>query len=210
MTITSLLPDLIALAIVAVFCVLGGKRGMFRTFSGLLSVLVSVAGALFIANYGAQLIAEYFLPFLLPVVEEWLAGIVTESASGSEIDLGVLGLVPGVRQLMENVSAALVETIAPAVAEEVAGAVAWVALFIIGFIVCNLVCKLILLLLDMIDHLPGLHFLNHLIGAVLGALKGFLLVLLAAKVLVWFDVLPEDVMAATALLKWMVDWGSVH
>lgn len=210
MTITSLLPDLIALAVVVIFCVLGGKKGMFRTFSGLLSILISVVGSLFIANYGAQLIAEYFVPVILPRVEVWLADIVAEKAAGSEIDLGVLGLIPGIGQLVENVSDALVETIAPAVAEEVAGALAWVALFVIGFIVCNLVCRLILLLLDMIDHLPGLHFLNHLIGAILGALKGFLLVLVAVKVLLWFGVLPEDMVASTTLLQWLAQVGSVH
>ena len=210
MTITSMLPDLIALAVVVVFCVLGGKKGMFRTFSGLLSILVSVFGAMLIANYGAQLIAEYFVPVILPRVEVWLAAIVETKAAGSELDLGVLGLIPGVQTLVDSVSTAVVHTIAPAVAEEVAAALAWVALFVIGFIICKLVCKLILLLLDMIDHLPGLHFLNHLIGAVLGALKGFLLVLLAVKVLLWFGILPEDMVAQTTLLKWLAEMGSVH
>lgn len=210
MTITALLPDLIAAAVLILFCVLGAKKGMFRTFSGLLSILISLFGAMLLANYGAQLISDFLVPGLQPMVEEKLAEILADSAANGELDLGVLGLIPGVQSLVESTAGALAETLAPAVAKEVAYALAWVVLFVVGFVACKLLCKLVLLLLDMVDQLPGLHFLNHLIGAVLGLLKGFLLLVLVVAVLLWLDVLPEHLVEQTVLLNWLARVGPVY
>lgn len=209
--LASLIPDLIVGALLILFCFFGGKKGMFRSFSGLLTILIAIFGAMLVADHGAQLISDYFVPGLLPVVEEKLAEILAESAaSGGEGSLGVLGLIPGVQSLIDGATGALAESLAPAVAKEVASALAWLVLFVIGFVVFKLVCKLVLMLLDLIDQIPGLHLLNHLIGALLGLLKGFLLLILVISVLIWFQVLPVTLVEETLLLEWLAKLGPVY
>ncbi len=63
--------------------------------------------------------------------------------------------------------------------------------FAVGQIVCTLIAFFVIVavvrllgkLLDLIFQLPGLHFLNRLLGGVVGAAKGFLLVLVLCALL---------------------------
>lgn len=207
----SLVPDLIVGAILIIFGFIGAKRGMFRTFSGLLTILIAVFGAMFVADHASELVSDYIAPLFEPMVEKKLADILAESAlSGETGSLGILGLIPGVEKLVEGAAGALAENLAPAVAREVAHALAWVVFFVVGFVVFKLLCKLVLLLLDAIDQIPGLHFLNHLIGALLGLLQGFLLLLLAVWLLTRFGVLPEDLVEETVLLRWLTGLAPVY
>ena len=204
MEFISLMGDVIALAVIVLFAVLGWRKGMFKTMSGLLSVLVGIFVAKVIADYGSALIAEHLVPLFLPMVEEKLTAILTESAVGSDdAALGILALIPGVQDVMEGAAGAMAESLAPAIAREVAAAAAWIVLFVVGFVVAKLLCMLVMMLLNLIDNLPGLHFLNHAIGLVLGALKGFLLLLLILWAASWFDLLPEG-LENTYLVRWLM------
>ena len=118
LTILQLFPDLICVAIVLLFLIFGYHRGMFRTLSGLMTWLVSLFGAKLIADWGAPRLADLLLPRVQPYVTQRLAQAIAEgasSASGGEGlgDLGMLGLVPGVQDLLEGVTETLAETIAP-------------------------------------------------------------------------------------------------
>ena len=86
----------------------------------------------------------------------------------------------------------------------------WLLLFAAGFIVFKLVCRLLIWLLDLLDEVPGLHFLNHLGGAVLGALKGGLLIAVVVSILLWCDVLPRSMVDAALLLRWLASLGPVY
>lgn len=207
--ITSFLPDAVAVLAWLIFIIVGGRKGMFRTFSGLFSLVVSLFGAMLVANYGAVLIADHFVPILLPGVEAHLADVLAQSGGGS-VDLGVFALIPGVKELVEHASQSVLTSVAPAVAKEVATALAWLILFVLAFIVCRLVCKLISLLLDLIDHLPGLHFVNHFVGALLGAAQGFLVLLLLGSLLLWLGVLPKELVEKTVMLHWLLAMGPVY
>ena len=156
LTILQLFPDLICVAIVLLFLIFGYHRGMFRTLSGLMTWLVSLFGAKLIADWGAPWLADLLLPRVQPYVTQRLAQAIAEgasSASGGEGlgDLGVLGLVPGVQDLLEGVTETRAETIAPAVAQQVAQAIGWLILFVLGFLALKLLCRLAVLLLDLVD-----------------------------------------------------------
>lgn len=206
MEILNLTADIIAVAVVVVFAVLGWKKGMFKTMSGFMSVLVGIFVAKVVADYGATLIADYLVPVFLPVVEEKLGAILAESAlSGEEATLGILGLIPGVQEVVENAAGILAQSLAPAIALEVASAVAWVVLFVVGFLASKLLVMLVMAILNLIDNIPGLHFLNHAVGLILGALKGFLLVLLIVWVATWFNWLPQQLVEDSYVVSWLVD-----
>ena len=211
MTILQLFPDLICIAILLLFLILGYIRGMFRTLSGLLTWLVSLFGAKLIADRGAPLMVDLLVPKVQPYVTQRLDVILSETASSSSGDgLGVLGLIPGVQDLLNGTADTLAETLAPAVAREVAQLLGWLILFVLGFIVLKLLCRLATFLLDQLDRVPGLHLLNHLGGALLGVVKGLLVLLLAIFVMNWFDVLPRPLVEGTVLLRWIAGIGGIY
>lgn len=212
MTILQLFPDLICIAILLLFLILGYSRGMFRTLSGLLTWLVSLFGAKLIADRGAPLMVDWLVPKVQPYVTQRLGQILAESAdsTASGDGLGVLGLIPGVQDLLNGTADTLAETLAPAVAREVAQLLGWLILFVVGFLVLKLLCRLVVFLLDQLDQVPGLHLLNHLGGALLGVLKGLLVLVLAVLILNWFDVLPRPLVEDTVLLRWIAGIGGIY
>ncbi len=213
MTVLQLFPDLICVAVILMFLIFGYSRGMFRTLSGVMTWLVSLFGAKFIAGWGAPLTVDLLLPGVEPYVQRRLAEAMAESvssSSGGGGDLGVLGLIPGVQDLLEGATEALAGSIAPAIAREVAQAIGWVILFVVGFLALKLVCRLAVLLLDLLDRIPGLHLLNHLGGALLGGLKGLILLCLAVWVLLLFGLLPLGLVDGTVLLRWMAELSGIY
>ena len=213
MTLQQLLPDLLCAAILLLFLVVGAIRGMFRTLSGLLTWLVSLWGAKVAADRLAPLLVDWLTPKLLPSVTEKLtqamSGAVADTAASDSLG-GLLGLIPGVQNLLNQAGGSLVEALAPAIAREAALAVGWLIVFVVGFIVLKLVCRLLVWLLDLLDEVPGLHLLNHLGGALLGTLKGGLLIVLVLSILLWCNVLPRNLIDATILLRWLAALGPAY
>ena len=209
MTLQQLLPDLLCAAILLLFLVVGAIRGMLRTLSGLLTWLLSLWGAKLIADRCAPLLVDWLTPKLLPTVSEKLAQAMNDGASSDSLS-GLLGMIPGVQSLLGQAGDSLAAALAPAVARQVALVVGWLLLFAAGFIVFKLVCRLLIWLLDLLDEVPGLHFLHHLGGAVLGALKGGLLIAVVVSILLWCDVLPRSMVDAALLLRWLASLGPVY
>ena len=209
MTLQQLLPDLLCATILRLFLVVGAIRGMFRTLSGLLTWLLSLWGAKLIADRCAPLLVDWLTPKLLPTVSEKLAQAMSDGAASDSLS-GLLGVIPGVQSLLGQAGDSLAAALAPAVARQVALAVGWLLLFAAGFIVFKLVCRLLIWLLDLLDEVPGLHFLNHLGGAALGVLKGGLLIAVVVSILLWCDVLPRSMVDTTLLLRWLASLGPVY
>lgn len=213
MTLQQLLPDLLCAAILLLFLVVGAIRGMFRTLSGLLTWLLSLWGAKLIADRCAPLLVDWLTPKLLPTVSEKLAQAMSDgvsSAAASDSLSGLLGLVPGVQGLLSQAGDSLAEALAPAIARQAALVVGWLLLFAAGLIMFKLVCRLLVWLLDLLDEVPGLHFLNHLGGAALGVLKGGLLIAVVVSILLWCNVLPRSMVDATILVRWLASLGPVY
>lgn len=209
MTLQQLLPDLLCATILLLFLVVGAIRGMFRTLSGLLTWLLSLWGAKLIADRCAPLLVDWLTPKLLPTVSEKLAQAMSDGTASDSLS-GLLGVIPGVQSLLSQAGDSLAAALAPAVARQVALAVGWLLLFAAGFIVFKLVCRLLIWLLDLLDEVPGLHFLNHLGGAALGVLKGGLLIAVVVSILLWCDVLPRSMVDTTLLLRWLASLGPVY
>lgn len=209
MTLQQLLPDLLCATILLLFLVVGAIRGMFRTLSGLLTWLLSLWGAKLIADRCAPLLVDWLTPKLLPTVSEKLAQAMSDGAASDSLS-GLLGVIPGVQSLLSQAGDSLAAALAPAVARQVALAAGWLLLFAAGFIVFKLVCRLLIWLLDLLDEVPGLHFLNHLGGAALGVLKGGLLIAVVVSILLWCDVLPRSMVDTTLLLRWLASLGPVY
>lgn len=77
-------------------------------------------------------------------------------------------------------------------------------LFLAGFVVVQMIWTALCHILNLVAKLPGLNFLNKVLGGVLGLVKGILILLVAQWALV--DLLcwiPAEVAAESRILPWL-------
>lgn len=208
MTLQALLPDIILLLVLAAFTIAGALRGSLRTLAGLLSLIVSLAGAKLLADHFSAQAAQWLIPKLEPVIAQKLTDSVSSAAS-SDPDGGlggILSILPGAQSVLSTAADAAASSITRAVAQTLG----WALVFLLAFLVLRLLCWLITRVLYGLDRLPGLHFANHLLGAVLGLIKGGVVLVLAVMVLRGTGVMTAETMQNSYLLHFFGTLGSVH
>ena len=180
MTLTlSLVMDLILAAVLILFFVRGVRRGLILTLCSLLAVFVAFFGGWYLSHHCAAPLQERLEPFFLSRVEERL----TEGEDAGD------SLDPFLQQIAERKSA------------DLAGTASRTILFLGGFLAVLLLWVLVCHLLDLAAKLPGLRFLNRLLGGLLGLVKGYLLLLVALWILRdLLDVIPAAALSGSRLL----------
>ena len=196
---TPVIRDAIAAAVLLGFAIWGAQRGLFRSLTGLLSVIVALVGAGLISGALAAPAAR----LAGPLVEEHIRGQVdeamevqssqqvempeleTEEDDGFAIEdlLALMGLDEDVREsLLGDIQEKAVDTgvnVATAIVESVVQSLLYGVLFLLSFLALMLLLKLAVGAMDLVLKLPGLHLLNSLGGAVIGLAEGALLAFLA-------------------------------
>ena len=138
MTLQALLPDIILLLVLAAFTIAGALRGSLRTLAGLLSLIVSLAGAKLLADHFSTQAAQWLIPKLEPVVAQKLTDSVSSAASsGPDGGLGgILSILPGAQSVLSTAADAAASSIARAVAQTLG----WALVFLLAFFVLRLLC----------------------------------------------------------------------
>ena len=196
---TPVIIDAIAAAVLLGFAIWGAQRGLFRSLTGLLSVIVALVGAGLIAGALAAPAAR----LAGPLVEEHIRGQVDEAMevqSSQQVEmpelemeeddgfaiedlLALMGLDEDVREsLLGDIQEKAVDTgvnVATAIVESVVQSLLYGVLFLLSFLALMLLLKLAVGAMDVVLKLPGLHLLNSLGGAVIGLAEGALLAFLA-------------------------------
>lgn len=196
---TPVIIDAIAAAVLVGFALWGAGRGLFRSLTGLLSVIVALVGAGLIAGALAAPAAR----LAGPLVEEHIRGQVDEAMeiqSSQQVEmpeleieeddgfaiedlLALMGLDEDVREsLLGDIQEKAVDTgvsVAAAIVESVVQSLLYGVLFLLSFLALMLLLKLAVGAMDLVLKLPGLHLLNALGGAVIGLAEGALLAFLA-------------------------------
>lgn len=200
----AILIDLI-LAAVLVLCVwLGARRGFILTLCSLVAVIVALVGANLIADALAPRVAEAIEPKLEQVIVEHLDEALRNTefvgvnggvaASSEEIPLsGVLevlrenelyqNFLDSVEKAVEEGAAATAASAAAQVASTIAGQLARGIIFSIAFLLVLVAWSLLSHALDLVSKLPVINSLNHTLGGALGAVKGLVILYVAAWVL---------------------------
>jgi len=199
----------------------GYRKGFVLTLCGLLALFVAFIGATLISDTLAQPVANS----IQPIVERHIQDLIQEQQIPADLsDLLTDEILDDVQIPLEDVLAPLrdsslfqgfadafqnaVESGAVAVAGDAAKAIAgYVALqlaetvlFLVAFITILVLWSLLSHVLDLAFRLPVLSTLNHWAGAVLGLLKGFVLVYIAVQLLE-NGFLSPDVIEDTYLLR---------
>ena len=176
MLTSSVILDVLLLAIFAACVSLGWKRGLFRTLAELVSWLAALLGAAAAANAFTPVVMER----LRPVLEGQVSAAIGDYLQSLVDETGYEGLFGGLLESLTQGGA--VDGMADAAVEILSDAVlrnlAYALLFLVSFVAIALLLKLAVGLVDRVLKLPLLRQVNAAGGILAGALKGLLLALL--------------------------------
>ncbi len=218
-----LLFDIAVLLILAFFLWRGASRGFILTFFGLVALLVAFVGANFLADTLAPKVGAALEPKFAAVIEERLneqfatadAPILPDGETPDNPLGGVLGLlksmglyeelVDAVEQAVHTGMTEVAAAAAAAVAASIAESVAYMVLFLVFFVLILLAWTLLSHALNLVSKLPGLNALNRTAGALVGLVKGCVVLFVA----VWFlratgDLIPPEAVEQTTLLRFFM------
>lgn len=189
--------DLILAAVLVLFIWLGARKGFVLTLCSLLAVIVALVGASLISDALAPKVAQAIQPRLEQSIQESLeekalevsaqdslgvadvlaalrekGGLYQWAADGLE---GALNSAPGVSESIAHQAAVAASALAEQLAKGILFSVSFLLVLIAWFFLSHA--------LDLVTKLPVIDSLNHTLGGVLGAVKGLILLYVAAWVL---------------------------
>ena len=212
-----LIYDLIILVILAAFLVLGAHRGMILTLCGTVAIFVALGGAAIGAKALAPQVSKALEPRFEASIEKQLDKEISDALDAGRTDfedttltgllsfLRDLGLYQDLADAVEQAVQAGMTSVAAAAAAKAAAslaeAVAYPLLFLVFFLLITLIWAVASHLLDLAFKFPVLSGLNRLGGAVLGLVKGAVIVFLLVWLMRRFALLPPpEELAQTKLL----------
>lgn len=212
-----LLFDVAIVMILAFFMWRGIHRGLIISLFGLVSILVALVGANFLANTLAPKVSAALEPRFSAVIEDTL-GNSFPSAGGSAADyplqdvLNALKgfglyeeLIDSVDKAVQNGMSQVAASAAASVASVLAQSVAYMLIFGVAFLLILLVWNLLARVLDLVARLPVLHLFNKTGGALIGLAKACILLFVGAWLLrISGKLIPEEAVAQTVLLKFFM------
>lgn len=216
--------DILVIAILVLFILLGAHRGFILTLCSLVAVIVALVGA----NLLADALAPKMAQALEPRLEQSIQQALEEKAQEvSAVDgLEVADAMAALREkggLYEWAADSLEEALksAPvgdAIAHQAAAAATAVAeqlargvLFSVAFLVILVAWFFLSHALDLVAKLPGLSTLNQTLGGILGLVKGLLILWLLSWILgPLTGVIAAETVAQTHLLLFLTQHGPLE
>ncbi len=165
--------DIILIAVVAVFAIIGAKKGFVRSISGFVIYLASFFVTLAFYSRAAGLVKK--IPFI--------ANMITETEM-PEFSAGKLGFMEKIKTVINYIiSSDDVSATTDAVIKNLAAdIIATILAFILVFIAAILILKLVFLMISSFTELPVLKQADSIFGLVFGICCGFFWAWIAASV----------------------------
>lgn len=210
--------DLLLLLIILV-CVLSGyRKGLLLSLCTLLVLVLSCLGAAAAREALTPKAEEWLTPRVTAYFSEKMQGYISESVGeaaqnaidgeteigGENIDIsGWMGFLDNmgihVQEAAENaaeaISAPIVTSAAETAARILVETVAGGLIFCLSFLVIYMILHGAMLLVNLADHLPVIHSVNHAGGAMVGLLSGAFFLTMAMALLVRSGIADDDVFA---------------
>jgi len=172
-----MIADLLIVAVLAAAVVIGVKQGVIKALAGVAVIVLSFVGAGWAAGFFADTVAQWLRPVLQSYIRAKLQGSASASAGSALAQFGFSG--GALEQAIRSVADKMVQTgqsMLEAVTDSVLHSVAYAVVYVVVFFVLLLLLRLAAKSLDLAAELPGLKTLNGLGGALLGLIKGLLVV----------------------------------
>ena len=157
----SIVLSVVLILIVAIFALIGAKKGFFATVAGFLSPLASL------------LLTVLFYKPVAAFLKSTLFANMVSDVPLPEIDASgdVISQLTGLMEYLENND---LGEVTAAIKDNVMAEVLSIAIAIIGlFLVLLIAIKIVFRLLDLVAKLPVLKQANGLLGGIIGACEGF-------------------------------------
>ena len=220
----ALIIDLVLAAVLAVFALLGARKGLIRSLMALVSVVVALIGATLLTAMFVEPVTDLVYPRVEEkVLAQFERDIPSDALAAEDGDLSAGGLLPD--ELSDLLGEALdtlkrfgvsddaIDGVTKSVTDSAVSAAERAAYLLVKTIVQAAMFLALMLLLRLLTHgldrlfsLPVLAQLNGLGGAALSLMEGalliFLIVFLAPRLgVTWF----ADHAAGTHLLAWFLN-----
>lgn len=203
----SLISDIIVVLLLIAFAFLGRRRGFVKMISGVLVLILSITAAGMLSKWTTPYLSETFVEpkvceLLLPEVANAESETPPEETKSNDASpfssvLLKLGLssdsLTSAIDTLKNDAAASVENAVSSLSSSVSVKATYTITFVIYFLICLLVFSLLARVLNLATKLPVINFFNRTGGFIVGAVWGYLLILVAASLLCKFRILitPE-------------------
>ena len=220
----SFLIDIAIVGVVAFCGWRGYKNGLIRGVFGVVSFIVAV----FVANFVAQAYSDeaemLLLPFASGVVETAMieladAGIEYQSIAFDhpsddeyfgrayialrEIGMPEAAAVNIAEQSMLEVDGE--RSFIDIVASELTGSLAFIGVFTVAFLLIAIIFAVIGNLVGLVFSLPGLKLLDTIAGALCGVVKGIIIVFVLAVIARYFGLVMLDTLEGTMVFYFLVN-----
>ena len=220
---TATIIDLCAVGIIVLFTVRGYKRGLIKTVAGLLALVLAFYGAGFVAKqFTPAVSASYTQQYIRKIVtnevgqqigqavpDEQAPGVEEEQAEPQEAPQSKSWMPQAISKVVDDAVAEFKQTGQLAVDAGIAKAsdtITYAALFVLAFIALLIILKLVIWALDLAAKMPVVKTVNKFGGVIIGLVIGYIIVLLAAYILLNFTgVINHEQVSQTVLMRFMFD-----
>lgn len=227
---TNLILDLLVLAVIVLFAVMGWRKGLVLTLCGLLVVFVAYFGATYVSDTFSDELAELIQPAiqnqldlvveqampsgdepsyapLLPAPDAGDQEQDTAAASLEQVMAALrrspllTGMYESVTQAITDGAVKVITTASAAIADYLAHQISRAGLFFLTFFLIVVVWALLSRALDLVCRLPVLRSFNEIGGLLLGLVKGICILLAAVGLVTVLGLIPEEVASQTFLYR---------
>lgn len=233
---TSLILDLLIVAMIALFALLGWQKGLVLTLCGILVVFVAYFGASYVSNTFSDDLAVLIQPTIQNqldlAVEKALppAGTVTPSpllpdpdgtqtsppeqvTASLEQVMAILrrsalftGMYEALAQAVTDGAVKVVTSASAAISNYLAHQISRAGLFFLTYFLIVVVWSLLSRALDLACRLPVLRSFNEVGGLLLGLIKGVFILLAVVCLLTLLGLIPEEVAGQTFLYRYFMNF----
>lgn len=192
--------DIIIIAIIVLFVIIGVKRGLAKTILNLAGLVLTAVSAYYISSFLSQLFYDMFIKQTvitntqqiieqngidyavsncLEAVPQWINGIISFIVGAFGISLNEFQNQITVPANISSSASQVIESVLAPVVTSVLSIILVIILFIIILIIVKKLVKLVL----RIFNIPVIKQINQFLGGIVGLAEGLLIVFIAVNVI---------------------------
>lgn len=192
--------DIIIIAIIVLFVIIGVKRGLAKTILNLAGLVLTAVSAYYISSFLSQLFYDMFIKQTvitntqqiieqngidyavsncLEAVPQWINGIISFIVGAFGISLNEFQNQITVPANISSSASQVIESVLAPVVTSVLSIILVIILFIIILIIVKKLVKLVL----RIFNIPVIKQINQFLGGIVGLAEGLLIVFIAVNII---------------------------
>lgn len=202
-----ILIDIITVAVIVISALLGKKRGLIKTVSGILALILSFTLAGYLATATTPAISEkYVLPKVTISLEEQIDAIAGADAEDNTAIADALEQIGVPKDIIESTFTDAIANPLNSISSFISEKLTYAVLFVVYFIILMILISLLFRLLDLASRVPVLNFINKFLGLLAGVVWGYFLVKIVSSVFTNFDFyLTNEMVSQTFILKFIMN-----